>query len=251
MKFAPDTRLDCETRPAVNFGERASHLPIDILLLHYTGMETGEAAIDWLCCEESGVSCHYVVMEDGAIHQLVSEVNRAWHAGQSVWQGETDTNSRSIGIEIVNPGHEGGYPDFPEPQIASVIALAADIFERHDIPARNVLGHSDVAPGRKSDPGEKFPWRRLYESGVGHWVAEQTSSQAAPLQEGDNSEAVAALQALLGVYGYGCEANGQFDVLTRHCVEAFQLHFRQSRVDGRADAQTLATLESLLRSVPH
>ena len=172
MSFRADTNCKSEVRAAVNFGDRAAELPIDMLVLHYTGMSSGAEAIDWLCTEDSGVSCHYVVEEDGTIWQLVPEEKRAWHAGKSNWQGVTDTNSRSIGIEIVNGGHDYGYPDFAEPQINAVIALSRDIVARNRIPSRNVLGHSDVSPGRKLDPGEKFPWGRLYEQGIGHWAPE-------------------------------------------------------------------------------
>ena len=250
MNFAPDPQLACDIRPARNFGERASQLPIDILLLHYTGMESGDAALDWLCREESGVSCHYFVYEDGRIVQLLPELRRAWHAGKSIWQGETDTNSRSIGIEIVNPGHMIGYVDFPERQITAVIELCRDILSRNPIPARNVLAHSDVAPGRKLDPGEKFPWMRLHEQGIGHWVPPTSGTYSGFFQLGDNGEPIAALQAMLSLYGYGLEISGDYDQRTHDCVEAFQRHFRQSRVDGIADGETLATLDALIRTLP-
>ncbi|KAG1702965.1 N-acetylmuramoyl-L-alanine amidase AmiD [Nymphon striatum] len=134
-------------------------------------MESGDAALNWLCLEESGVSCHYFVHEDGRIVQLVPESKRAWHAGKSCWQDEVDTNSRSIGIEIANPGHSGEYPEFPKVQIDAVIELCSDILRRNSgIQPCNVLAHSDVAPGRKHDPGEKFPWALLHEKGIGHWA---------------------------------------------------------------------------------
>ena len=250
MSFVPDTQVTCEARSAVNFGDRAQHLPIDILLLHYTGMHTAEAAIDWLCREESGVSCHYFVYEDGRIVQLVPENKRAWHAGKSVWQGENDTNSRSIGIEIVNPGHKLDYPDFPDRQIDAVIELCKDVVSRNPIPARNVLAHSDVAPGRKPDPGEKFPWQRMHEEGVGHWVAPAKSTFSGFFQIGDNGEPIAALQAMLLLYGYGVEISGDYDQKTQDCVSAFQMHFRQSRVDGVADGETISTLDALVRALP-
>ena len=214
-------------------------------------MHTAEAAIDWLCCEESEVSCHYLVDEEGNIVQMVPEEKRAWHAGKSLWQGETDTNSRSIGIEIVNRGHQLDYPEFPDVQIKSVIALCCDILSRHPIPERNVLAHSDVAPGRKTDPGEKFPWDRMFKAGIGHWVPEQSSPDDEILQLGDNGEPVAAYQAMLSAYGYGQDITGDFDQATFDCTIAFQRHFRRSRVDGRADASTRATLEELLRLVPN
>jgi len=212
-------------------------------------MDSGQGAVDWLCCAESGVSCHYVVHEDGHIVQLVPEALRAWHAGQSIWQDEVDTNSRSVGIEIVNPGHGKGYPDFPNVQIDAVMALSKDIISRHNIPPRNVLAHSDVAPGRKADPGEKFPWARLHENGIGHWVAPQLASFGGFFQLGDNGEPIAALQAMLALYGYGIEISGDYDEATKQCVIAFQRHFRQSNIDGIADGETIATLDALIRSL--
>jgi N-acetylmuramoyl-L-alanine amidase len=186
------------------------------------------------------------VFEDGRVVQLVSENRRAWHAGESFWAGETDINSCSIGIEIVNPGHDYGYPDFPAGQIAAVTALCRDILTRLAIPAERVLAHSDVAPSRKQDPGEKFPWRTLHDCGVGHWV------QPAPLTEpgevlapGDRGEAVAQLQTTLATYGYGIAATGSFDRTTGDVVTAFQRHFRPQRVDGIADASTRRTLKEL------
>lgn len=246
--FQKDTVCECQLREAINFGDRAPHLPIDILLLHYTGMESAEAAINWLCVEESGVSCHYVVEENGKIWQLVPEEMRAWHAGKSNWQGESDTNSRSIGIEIVNPGHGFGYPDFPNVQIEAVIALSSDIIKRHNIPVRHVLAHSDVAPGRKSDPGEKFPWKQLFEAGVGAWVpSSETGEQIATL--GETGEKVAELQAMLSAYGYEVQITGEYDHQTKICVQAFQYHFFQHRIDGFACDGMTKTLEDLLRFV--
>ncbi len=246
--FSADTRCKCVVREAVNYGERAEHLPLDILVLHYTGMESAEAAINWLCVEESGVSCHYVVEEDGKIWQLVPEGKRAWHAGKSSWQGEVDTNSRSIGIEIVNPGHGLGYPDFPDEQIESIIELSLDIVSRNAIPARNVLAHSDVAPGRKCDPGEKFPWKKLAYAGIGAWV-DPVVSNGWEMRLGESSEAVAALQSMLIAYGYDLEITGEYDHLTKICVHAFQQHFYQQRVDGIACDGLISTLENLLKSV--
>ena len=248
--FLADTKCECHVRPAVNFGDRAEDLDIDILLLHYTGMENGDAALDWLCCEDSGVSCHYLIHEDGRIVQLVAEKNRAWHAGKSLWQDEVDTNSRSIGIEIVNPGHIGGYPEFPALQIDAVIELCRDILKRNPkITKNNVLAHSDVAPGRKHDPGEKFPWALLYKNGIGHWAEPSDIPRGGFLQMGDNGEPVAALQAMFALYGYGIEISGVYDQKTHDCVFAFQQHFRQGRVDGVADGKTIAILNELIRTL--
>ncbi len=150
-----------EQRPSPNHDERAAGKPVDILLLHYTGMRSAEGALKWLTDPASRVSSHYFVDEDGRVAAMVAEGRRAWHAGKSFWAGETDINSRSIGIEIANPGHEFGYRPFPGAQTEAVIALCRDILARHPIPPERVLAHSDVAPLRKHDPGELFPWARL------------------------------------------------------------------------------------------
>ncbi len=149
--------LPIEQHPSPNHGPRAPGKPTDILLLHYTGMALPERALEWLCDPASQVSSHYLVFEDGRVVQLVDEARRAWHAGRSSWAGERDINSRSVGIEIVNPGHQFGYRPFPEPQIDALIALCRAILSRHPIPPERVLAHSDVAPDRKEDPGELFP----------------------------------------------------------------------------------------------
>ncbi len=221
-----------------------------MIILHYTGMATGAAAEAWLCDPASEVSSHYLVHEDGRIVQMVRESDRAWHAGKGSWRGETDINSRSVGIEIVNPGHALGYTTFPKRQIASVIELCRDITARHAIQPQHVLAHSDVAPGRKIDPGEKFPWRKLAEAGVGHFVAPARSGGRPVLGPGDNSGAVEELQSMLSLYGYGIDITGAFDEPTSVVVGAFQLHFRPRRVDGLADRSTVDTLRRLLRALP-
>jgi N-acetylmuramoyl-L-alanine amidase len=192
------------------------------------------------------VSSHYLVHEDGRIDQLVPEARRAWHAGVSSWDGERDINSRSVGIEIVNPGHEFGYPDFPEKQIGAVIALSRDIVERRHIRPDRVVAHSDIAPGRKIDPGEKFPWARLAASGIGLWVTPAPSTEGPALATGARGEQVAELQRLLARYGYGIEPSGDYDDATATIVSAFQRHFRPARVDGIADGSTQKTLAALL-----
>lgn len=240
----------CVTRlaPSPNFGVRKG--PLDMLLLHYTGMASAEAAIDLLRDPKSEVSAHYVVLEDGGIVQMVREAARAWHAGVSCWDGETDINSRSIGIEVVNGGHDFGLPDFPEVQIAAVIALCRDIIARHRIKADRVLAHSDVAPARKEDPGEKFPWGVLHAAGVGHLVPEAPGRTGGFLMTGDQGPPVAALQAMLELYGYGIAPTGAYDAATAQVVAAFQRHFRPSRVDGVADASTVTTLRDLIATRP-
>lgn len=240
------TRLAHAWRPSPNVGERRDGKSPDILLLHYTGMESAEAACRRLCDPASGVSCHYLVDEDGGIVQMVEDEMRAWHAGQSYWHGETDINSRSIGIEIHNRGHEWDYPDFPDAQMKAVIALCRDIVERHPIPPERVLAHSDVAPQRKCDPGEKFDWRRLHEAGIGHWVEPEPVGDDAGLWRCAQGDAVFAVQSELAAYGYRVPQTGRYDVATEVTVAAFQRHFRPARVDGRADASTGATLSRLI-----
>jgi N-acetylmuramoyl-L-alanine amidase len=248
MPFAADSPFARTIRPSPNHDERARGTAIDILLLHYTGMESTAAAIERLCDPSAKVSSHYVIDESGDIFQLVPEARRAWHAGLSSWQGATDINLRSIGIEIGNPGHSFGYPAFPDAQIEAVIALGRDIVARHHIRADRVLAHSDVAPQRKSDPGEKFPWTRLHSAGIGAWVAPVDEVGASICGPGDSGAAVADLQAALKRYGYGIEASGLYDDLTVSVVAAFQRHFRTARIDGRADRGTIATLQALLAS---
>ncbi len=231
-----------------NFGPRQGTKPVSLIILHYTGMSDAKKACDWLCNKASEVSCHYLVDEQGEIVQMVGEDQRAWHAGVSTWAGEEDINSLSIGIEIQNPGHTLGYRDFPAIQMQTVAKICQDIATRHHIAPRNILAHSDVAPGRKIDPGERFDWKYLHAQGVGHWVEPDTISGGTFLQEGDQGDPVTALQGLLKLYGYGLEVDGIFGTRTRLVVEAFQRHFRPSRVDGIADQSTVATLHKLLRS---
>lgn len=218
----------------------------DMIILHYTGMESCAKALSWLCNPVSGVSCHYLVDVDGEITQMVGEEMRAWHAGASYWAGDNDCNSRSIGIEIHNPGHTIDYTDFPLAQMQAVAALCRDIRSRHAVPQRRILAHSDVAPARKIDPGEKFDWAWLHEQGIGHWVAPARVAEGPALSEGDRGEAVAELQSRLAAYGYGVPQTGAYDAATATVVKAFQRHFRPVRVDGIADPQTRETLKLLL-----
>lgn len=246
MSIAPDSKLATLWCPAPNVEPRREGRAPDMLLMHYTGMETAEVALDWLTREESKVSCHYLVDEKGRIAQMVPEALRAWHAGQSLWSGETDLNSCSIGIEIHNPGHEFGYRDFPEAQMRAVEALALDILSRNAIPPHRVVAHSDIAPGRKRDPGERFDWGRLARAGVGLWVEPAPLDDDFGLGPGDEGDAVLALQQDLAAYGYGVELTGTYGTGLEKVVEAFQRHFRPERVDGRADASTRDTLKRLL-----
>jgi N-acetylmuramoyl-L-alanine amidase len=245
QNFPPDSRFVSLVRPSPNHGDRT--LDIDILLLHYTGMASTAGAVERLCQPSARVSSHYVIDEHGEILQLVAEERRAWHAGESSWEGVTDINSSSIGIEIGNPGHSFGYPDFPDAQVAALIDLCGDIVARHRIRPQRVLAHSDVAPRRKRDPGEKFPWQRLFEAGIGAWVrpAPLTPASASP-SIGDKGPEIAQLQVALKRYGYGIETTGTYDHDTATVVTAFQRHFRPARVDGLADRSTVDTLQALL-----
>ena len=247
MTTAPDSKLATLWRPAPNREARVGGCAPDMLILHYTGMESCEAALDWLTCVESRVSCHYLVDDEGRITQMVPEAERAWHAGQSFWAGVTDLNSCSIGIEIHNPGHAGGYPDFTGAQMSAVAALADDICQRWSIAPERVLAHSDVAPARKIDPGEKFDWGALAAVGVGHWVPPAPVDCGDPgMQLGDAGPLIAEVQRLLAAYGYAVEAHGELDEKTAFVVTAFQRHFRPARVDGYIDQSTITTLERLL-----
>ena len=215
------------TRLSPNQDDRGS-ATVDMLVLHYTGMPSGEAALARLCDPVARVSAHYMIDEDGAAYALVPEDRRAWHAGISYWAGARDINARSVGIELVNPGHEFGYRNFPAAQIASLRALAKGIIARHAIPSWRVLGHSDVAPARKDDPGELFPWAHLAADGIGLWPA-----------PGDDPGAN-AVAGLLARYGYDPAAPPEKAII------AFQRHFRPSRVDGMADAETRGVLSGLI-----
>ncbi len=218
-------------RPSPNCGDRPDRCKIDILVLHYTGMQSGAAALDRLCDPVVSVSSHYLVEEDGTIFQLVDEDKLAWHAGRGQWQECDDVNSNSIGIEIVNPGHEFGYRTFPDLQIDAVIALCRDILTRHDIRPDRIIAHSDMAPERKEDPGELFPWDRLAANGIGLWpTADITAHDVCTETEFD---------AMLNRLGYGPN-----DPLKRRI--AFQRHWRPADISGKVDGECAAILRALL-----
>src|SRR6201996_1351317 len=248
--FTPDSSIASDVIPSANYGDRNKGRLPDMIVLHYTGMPDVEGAIARLCSAGTEVSAHYIVLEDGRIVQCVPEAKRAWHAGTASWAGEEDINSCSIGIEIVNRGHEWGYPDFPLRQIAAVIALCRGIMLRRKVPSHRVLAHSDIAPARKQDPGEKFPWHSLANSGVGHWVQPAPITRGESLKLGSIGDAVRDLQKALALYGYAVPVSGKYDAETMEVVTAFQRHFRPARVDGIADHSTLVTLQSLLQSMP-
>jgi N-acetylmuramoyl-L-alanine amidase len=245
-------------RPSPNFDTRTR--AIDLVVLHYTGMQDGETALarltdpapvagkfpgpwqsDSVAADAplSRVSTHYVVGDDGAIYRVVDEANRAWHAGVSSWRGEGDVNSSAIGIEIVNGGHDFGLPDFPDAQIEAVIALVRDILARRGLAPACVVAHSDIAPDRKLDPGEKFPWRRLAEAGVSVWP-----KSAAWVASTDDK--IGTVQQQLAAFGYGVEASGAMDTQTKAALMAFQRRFRPHQIDGAADDETRAMLAGLL-----
>ncbi len=237
-------------RPSPNHDPRPPGVAVDMLVLHYTGMTDARAALDRLCDPAAKVSAHYLVDEDGAVHRLVEETRRAWHAGRAVWRECTDVNGASIGIELVNPGHEFGYRPFSDAQMDAVIALARDILARHPIPARNVVGHSDVAPARRADPGELFDWARLAAVGVGLWPAPEVRGEMGlTLRAGDAGLAVAELQAALAEIGYGVARDGLYDEGLAAVVTAFQRHFRPRRVDGVADPETARLALRLAREL--
>jgi N-acetylmuramoyl-L-alanine amidase len=245
--FVPD-HAGAEVLASPNFNARGGGLRPEILLLHYTGMESAKAAEDRLRDRAAEVSSHYLVHEDGRVVQMVREADRAWHAGRGTWRGCDDINSWSIGIEVVNGGHEHGLPPFPRRQIDALIGLCRGVSARHGIRPEMVLAHSDVAPGRKVDPGERFPWGRLHRAGVGHLVRASPRTDTAALGPGDAGSGVSLLQSQLSAYGYGLSVTGVYDDETRKVVDAFQRHFRPARIDGVADAGTRRTLARLLAS---
>lgn len=222
--------------PSPNHNERPAGKAVDILLLHYTGMRSGGAALDRLRDPAAKVSSHYLIEEDGRIHRLVEESRRAWHAGVSFWAGERDINGVSIGIELVNPGHDLGCQAFPQPQMAALIELGQAILARHPIAPARVLGHSDVAPSRKIDPGELFDWQALAKAGIGLWPA------PAP-----GPADLASVQRALARFGYEVEPGGVLDAATSQALQAFQRHFRPARIDGMPDAETVALIYGVVR----
>jgi N-acetylmuramoyl-L-alanine amidase len=244
--FSPDSSVVERIEASPNFDERTGLARPDMIVLHYTGMQFSQDAIMRLCDPAARVSSHYVVVENGAIVQLVPEVRRAWHAGISSWGGDTDINSRSIGIEICNPGHDFGYPDYPARQIAAVITLCRSIMTRNIVRPENVVAHSDVAPGRKQDPGEKFPWKRLAQSGIGLWAEPVPVTEGPVLNFDDSGDKVTDLQKALAEYGFGIDINGSYDAATRDAVTAFQRHFRAAKVDGICDVSTRETRRKVL-----
>ena len=259
-------------RPSPNFDARLA--PIDLVVLHYTGMQDAETALRRLTdpAPKAGAykgpwqgpdidpatplgraSAHYVVGEDGAVYRLVDEAERAWHAGVSTWEGRDDVNSRAVGIEIVNGGHDFGLPPFPDAQIEAVIALVRGILDRWELAPHRVVGHSDIAPARKNDPGEKFPWKRLADAGVSIWP-DARDDERVLCKPGDKGERVHALHASLAEFGYAMpegddSAAATFDAATEAVVRAFQKRFFPQRIDGIVRAATMDALEDLLEQI--
>ncbi|MHA7899118.1 MAG: peptidoglycan recognition protein family protein [Henriciella sp.] len=250
--------MKVEAQPSPNFNDRKH--PVDMLVFHYTGMETGQEALNRMCDPAAEVSAHYMIWEDGRVVQLVGEDKRAWHAGVSRWQGDEDLNSRSIGLEIVNGGHDWPLPDgvlppYPQAQIDALIQLTHGILERWDIPDKRIVGHSDIAPARKADPGEHFPWSQLARAGIGLWpsgLTDNPSSAASQrarasgshmigrgLSPGDDKKAVSRLQTMLAGIGYALDVSGFYDQATEQVVRAFQRRWVQDQVTGLADMRTL------------
>ncbi|MDV7340052.1 N-acetylmuramoyl-L-alanine amidase [Terasakiella sp. A23] len=219
MKIIPSPSPNCDDRP--------KDQPIDMLILHYTGMKTGAEALDRMCDPAAEVSAHYMVEEDGRVFQLVDEEKRAWHAGVSHWRGHTNINARSVGIEIVNPGHEWGYRAFPDAQIRSIITLCKAILNRHSIETRNIIGHSDIAPTRKEDPGELFPWARLAQEGIGLWTDEGIET------------ATGDFAGLLEDFGYDTTDLGA-------ALVAFERHFHPEALNKPDPIKTQGRLCALL-----
>lgn len=235
--------MSCLQSPSPNFNERKH--PVSILVLHYTGMDSGEAALSRMCNPEAEVSAHYMIEEDGRVCQLVKEEHRAWHAGLSEWNGITDVNSASIGIEMVNGGHDYGLPDFPDVQINALIPICKRIIADHGILPKNVVGHSDIAPARKDDPGEKFPWAGLAAAGIGLWPGEANEDRRVLFEPGDRDRGISLAQRALAGYGYGVEIDGVMSEPMVSVVRAFQRRFRPSQIDGVIDMETMDLIRRL------
>ncbi len=230
--------------PSPNFDTRGGQA-IDMLVLHYTDMFNWRDALTRLADAQARVSAHYLVNEEGDVYKMVEEENRAWHAGESHWRGNANINSRSIGIEISNPGHSHGLVPFPEKQMQAVTALCHDIVTRHAIPARNVVGHSDVAFLRKDDPGELFDWKRLAKAGVGVFPFDAKKLTGSELRREDTGTDVMKLQTSLANWGYGLKLDGRFGEKTEKCVIAFQRHYRPTEISGIWDNECAGLLAAL------
>lgn len=228
-----------------NWDERPDGVALDTVVLHYTGMRSGAEALERMCDPAAKVSAHYMIEEDGSVFLLVPEAKRAWHAGVSCWQGQDNLNHNSIGVELVNPGHEFGYRAFPDVQIESLLSLLADISSRHAIPKARYIGHSDIAPDRKTDPGELFPWRMLAEKGFGLWSDLDGNRSEVVLKKGVTGSGVDRLNKQLGVVGYTWANSLIYDENLERVVKAFQAHWRPQSVTGCYDKGTALILNDI------
>jgi N-acetylmuramoyl-L-alanine amidase len=228
------------SRPSLNFDRRDPSVPLQFIVLHYTGMPSGAEALERLTDHKAKVSAHYLIEEDGRLFRLVEEDRRAWHAGQSFWRGITDLNSASIGIELANPGHQFGYRPFPDQQIEVLLDLMRAIIKKHNLdPKEAPLAHADIAPLRKEDPGELFPWRRLAEEGLGFWP----KTEAGDYGFAEDVE----VQNLLRAIGYDCPLSESYDPPTRAALLAFQRHYHPENLTGTPEKETVARLRALAR----
>ncbi len=233
-----------QIQPSPNFNAHDPSVPLRFIVLHYTDMVTAQEALARLCDAASEVSAHYLIDEGGTTYRLVEERNRAWHAGKSSWGSVTDMNSASIGIELANPGHANGYRPFPRSQIESLKILVRDILARHGMDPRTaLLGHADIAPGRKQDPGELFPWTHLAAEGLGLWPI-PTATDYAPFTE-------RAVQESLRTIGYACPETGDYDRPTRDAILAFQRRYHPTNLTGTPESETVARMRALVRLLSH
>jgi N-acetylmuramoyl-L-alanine amidase len=233
------TTLQIIERPSPNFNERGGSGIIDMIVIHYTGMKSGAESLARLCDPQSEVSAHYFIDEAGEISRLVPEKQRAWHAGRGFWRGVSDINSRSVGIELQNPGHDWGYVDFPEAQIDALIALLQEIIDRNPIDLRGVIAHSDLAPRRKLDPGEKFPWEKLKAAELCVYPKKQKASAKAALPRKIDLALRTEILRNLAEIGYRIDPQrGYWTENNRAALTAFQRRFRPRLVNGVADTET-------------
>lgn len=240
--------MNIQHRPSPNYEARPVSTVIDTIIIHYTGMRSADDALQRLCDPVAKVSAHYVIDEEGCVYQLVEDSQRAWHAGLSYWRGKEQLNDMSIGIELVNPGHEFGYRPFPNAQIKSLIALCTQLIARHPIKQHHIIGHSDIAPKRKEDPGEFFNWQHLAEHGIGIWHGISLPPQKPKplIQKGDSNERVSTMQTQLAKYGYQIPQHGIFDDDTAATVIAFKRRFYPSNLEASWDSVAENMLQNLL-----
>lgn len=240
--------------PSLNWNDRPTDSKsgspiIDTVILHYTGMKTGMEALDRLCSAEAQVSAHYLIEENGDIYELVAPEKRAWHAGVSFWQGRHNMNDTSIGIEMVNPGHEFGYRPFPDCQIERLESLLRYVKTRFDIPASRFIGHSDVAPDRKQDPGELFPWKRLAQGGFGLWAEPIMKDATIIAKKAMVNDKCADLNERLAVIGYSVPQGEKFSHATFMALSAFQRHWRPEKIDGHLDRETQSVMLEIAKKL--